>query len=243
MDYKLITLVGKHGEGKKVKVSPQDYDKLSKYRWFYSNVVATNVKIGDKYKKVSMHRMIMNPPQDKVVDHINGDKLDNRRSNLRICTQKENTRNRKSHKGSISEYKGVTFIKELKKRKWFAYIHLDGKRKNIGTFKTEEEAARAYDYYAKKHFGEYARLNFGNDIPEKPVKKKLTTPYRGISWCKRDKRYTGRLVHKAQRYDIGYYKTVEEAVEEYNKMVVRVLGDKAYTKIHVIRSSQNNEEQ
>jgi hypothetical protein len=91
-----------------------------------------------------------------VVDHINGDTLDNRRANLRVCTKSENNRNRRKLHPTTSRFKGV--YKNTKP--WIALIECNGKQFVLGRFASEEEAALAYDKAAKEHFGSFARLNF-----------------------------------------------------------------------------------
>jgi hypothetical protein len=90
------------------------------------------------------------------VDHINGDKTDNRRENLRLCTNAQNLRNGKS-RGGASKYKGVSFHKQNKN--WVASIMVDGMAKHIGSFAREEDAARAYNDAAMMLHGDFARLN------------------------------------------------------------------------------------
>ena len=108
-------------------------------------------------KKVYLHRLIMGFPKNKIVDHINGNKLDNRKSNLRICTQRQNAWNSiKKELGVSSKYKGVHFYKRT--GKWQSSIQA-GKRLHLGFFDTEKEAAKAYDFMAKKLRGEYANTN------------------------------------------------------------------------------------
>ena len=92
------------------------------------------------------------------VDHINGDRLDNRRFNLRLCTNQQNQMNKTKRVGSSSRFKGVYFQKTS--RKWVAAIQKDRKLKHIGLFSDELDAARAYDAAAKEAFGEFAWLNF-----------------------------------------------------------------------------------
>ena len=103
-----------------------------------------------------MSRVIMNCPKGKEVDHKNGNTLDNRHSNLRVCTHQENCRNRRPNKNCVSSYKGVSWFKG----KWTAIINCNGKHRYLGRFKNEIDAAKAYDKAAKKAFGEFACLNF-----------------------------------------------------------------------------------
>ena len=95
---------------------------------------------------------------DKDLDHINGVKDDNRIGNLREATKSENLYNKKGIGGS-SKYKGVSFNKQL--QKYVAYASLNKKRYHLGTFECEIAAAKAYDEFANKNFGNYKRINFG----------------------------------------------------------------------------------
>lgn len=103
-----------------------------------------------------LHRLIMQVRDEKiVVDHRNGNTLDNRRENLRGCIQRNNARNRDKSKTKLtSKYKGVHWCKG-----WMAQIRVNYKKLHLGTFKIEEDAAKAYNEAALKHFGEFARLN------------------------------------------------------------------------------------
>ena len=107
-----------------------------------------------------LHRLIINSPLGLHTDHINGDRLDNRRANLRVCTHAENARNRGGDSRNKSGYKGVNSSKNGKR--WMAYIRLAGKTTNLGTYDTKEEAARAYDEAALSLHGEFAWLNFSS---------------------------------------------------------------------------------
>jgi hypothetical protein len=105
-------------------------------------------------KKVYLHRVLMNCPANEVVDHINGDTTDNRRSNLRVCSNVMNTKNlKKQANGITSKYKGVSYYK--KGNNW--EVSVGGLY--IGRFKSEVEAALAYNESATSYFGKYARLN------------------------------------------------------------------------------------
>lgn len=117
------------------------------------------VKIYLNGKQEYLHRLIMKPTKGQIIDHINGDTLDNCRHNLRICSQSENIMNSKI-KGGTSKYKGVSYRPEQKRKKhWRAYIWINDRYVSLGTYLTEKEAAKAYNDAAKKHFGEYAKLN------------------------------------------------------------------------------------
>ena len=114
-------------------------------------------------KLVLIHRLIMGV-QDKgfhvLVDHKNGDKLDNRKSNLRICNKSQNERNAGMYKNNTSGFKGVYINKYSKKNPYIAYARdSEGKKKHIGCFSCPIEAAKAYNEYVKDNYGEFARLN------------------------------------------------------------------------------------
>lgn len=105
-----------------------------------------------------MHRALMKTPRGKKTDHINGDRLDNRKSNLRICTNKQNARNNRKQSNASSKYKGVTYYRES--RNYKAQINADYKVRHLGMFDNERHAALAYDLWAIDLFGEYAGTNF-----------------------------------------------------------------------------------
>lgn len=109
---------------------------------------------------VLLHRFLMEPPDDMDVDHKNGISLDNRRNNLRVCTHQQNTTNRgKPALPTQSRYQGVSRARDS----WRATICIDSNKFHLGCFKTEVEAAIAFDTAAKLLRGEFARLNFSSD--------------------------------------------------------------------------------
>ena len=147
-------------------VDKEDIPMLSKFKWGIrrekSHNYAACTNPSDYTKKIKMHRLIMNVWDPKIlIDHINHDTLDNRKNNLRICDAKGNAMNCSSHKDSLSKYKGVCFCKQT--GKWRAQLMSSGIKINIGRFKTEKEAAIAYDNAAKIHHKEFACLNFKNE--------------------------------------------------------------------------------
>lgn len=114
-----------------------------------------------RMKNILLHRMITNPDKNEEVDHINGNGLDNRRVNLRLCSHQDNMRNRKMLVNNTSGYTGIFYRKDSKRKKrWGAHIRIgDGKRLALGTYYTKQEAAMAYNRAAIKYHGEFARLN------------------------------------------------------------------------------------
>lgn len=142
-------------------VDAEDYDRLCKNKWHASKEGQTYyAKRKRSYKRISMHRVILSAPPGLEVDHINHNGLDNRKSNLRLCTHAENNRNRRpcTRPNQGSKYKGVSFIK--KANLFVAAIRCNGKYYHLGRFKNETDAAKAYDKKAKELFGEFSYLNF-----------------------------------------------------------------------------------
>lgn len=123
-----------------------------------SGYVAGNKTIAGKQRTVLFHREIMRCPEGLVIDHIDGDKLNNTRNNLRICTHQDNLRNRpKTLYPTSSRYKGVSF--DTACNRWAAAISIDNKSRRLGLYYKEVDAARAYDRAAVKYFGPFANLN------------------------------------------------------------------------------------
>lgn len=149
-------------QGKFALVDNEDFEKVNKYKWcFQTRGYAYRHAPAEFYSRgcvLYMHRIIMNAPDGIEVDHINGDKLDNRRENLRFANRSQNSRNTPKRKNGTSGFKGVTFVKRLSK--WKAQIEIDNRGKYLGVFLDKEDAARAYDEVAKMYFGEFAKLNF-----------------------------------------------------------------------------------
>jgi len=132
-------------KGKVTFVDDEDYELLSKYRWYFNRYAYTSIK---KYS-VGMHRIILKLHKgDKIqTDHINHNPLDNRRFNLRVATQSQNNANRRG-------YKGVHWSKTNKK--WRAMIQVDGIKKHIGLYSSVKKALLAYRNEKKKLFGKFA---------------------------------------------------------------------------------------
>lgn len=154
-------------QNKEVLVDDKDYDELIKYRWYFVDkprakygYVATDMRnTNNKYKTrhVYMHRFLLNPPRNKIVDHINRNGLDNRRANLRICTYTQNNGNFFMGVRNKSGYKGVSWHKAT--NKWRATLLYKGEQQYLGIYDDKLEAAKAYNEAAIKYFGEFARPN------------------------------------------------------------------------------------
>lgn len=142
-----------------VIVDDEDYQYLNQWKWrlgFYDSIIRGTRKNGI-YKLFILPRVIMNTPKGMDTDHIDGNRLDNRKSNLRICTHVENTRNRRPR---TKHFKGISW--HIRIKKWQARIRKDNKEFHLGYFDSDIEAAKAYNKVAPKYYGEFARLNVIN---------------------------------------------------------------------------------
>ncbi len=156
---KTITLT----KGMEAKVDNVDYPVVNQWKWHCLKIgyAARTVCSKPKRSMIYMHRQVAQLAGlslDHEIDHINGDKLDNRRCNLREATKAQNNMNRKVlRKGKSSKYRGVSYYKQM--HRWEAYIKLPDRKVRLGYFEDELEAAKAYNQAAKKHYGEFANLN------------------------------------------------------------------------------------
>jgi len=156
-DVRLIPLA----EGFYAYVDAADYEWLSQWQWHMASggYAARSVK----GRQIFMHREIMQPPEGMVVDHVDGNKANNCRFNLRVCTRRENQGNLPKQRGTHSRFKGVSYNK--RRDRYFAQCDFGGKHRWLGFFDDEVEAARAYDHAAVEECGEFARVNFPQEWP------------------------------------------------------------------------------
>lgn len=151
-------------QGLVAKIDDWNYDWLNQWKWFAHKNRNTYYaerwdKIGNKRIMIRMHRVIMNTPDDMVVDHIDHDGLNCLEENMRNCSELQNKRNRQAW--GNSKYLGVTIIRNGRLNgRITATIMVNGKKTHLAVCKTEIEAAMIYDNAAKKHYGEFANLNF-----------------------------------------------------------------------------------
>ena len=161
-------------QGKETLVDDEDYEMLMEHKWFANKDDKSGkfyvkrkspIDSNGKQKTICMHRVITNAPKGKQIDHINGNPLDNRKENLRTCTNQQNQMNRGKQNNNKSGYKGVRYMKKRKGminehfKPWVAQIKHNQKDIYLGMYKTKEEAALVYNKKAIELFGEYVYLN------------------------------------------------------------------------------------
>ena len=149
-------------KGKWALVDDEDYEEMNRWSWYCNNsYAARDFRENGVRVNLKMHRAITNTPAELEVDHRNGDKLDNRRKNLRIATHAQNLKNMKKHKDNSTGFKGVKKVscRVNKTNPYQAIIMVDGKSHSLGYFLTPEAAAQAYDKGARELHGEYSRTN------------------------------------------------------------------------------------
>jgi len=148
-------------------VDDEDYEYLMRWKWhaqpsrntFYA--IRTSPPINGKRYEVRMHRVLLeleHTDTEIKTDHIDRNGLNNQKANLRLVTVGQNNLNKSAHKNSTSKYKGVGW--NVTNKKWAARIKLNGNQTFLGLFKSEIDAAKAYDKAAKVYHGEFANLNF-----------------------------------------------------------------------------------
>ena len=163
--YNTYDLSGEYGIGYTSKNEPfyfdlEDYDLIKNYMWSKDNNGYIRTVINNK--TIKMHRLIMNPSKNNVIDHINHIVFDNRKNNLRICTYQENRMNTGLRSNNTSGETGVYFNKEI--NKWTPQIYVNGNAIRLGNYSDFNEAVKARKIAEKKYFGEFS---YDNSILEK----------------------------------------------------------------------------
>jgi len=160
-------------QGQFAIVDDEDYDRVAQFKWYahktkdkyYAARRKRNYK-GSRHTEF-LHHFIMQPSPNQQVDHIDGDRLNCTRANMRFSTQAQNVMNTAKRNDNTSGYKGVSWSK--RHQKWCASITAQGRHIYLGLFIDPADAARAYDAAACEYFGEYARTNFTVEIPSTDV--------------------------------------------------------------------------
>jgi len=143
-------------KGKVALVDDSDYEWLNQWKWHYKH--KDGAVRSTKATRIYMHRVVTQCPSEYEVDHINHDRLDNRRVNLRVCSHSQNQCNSAKLSSNTSGYKGVSWHKKV--GKWQSKIGHRGKSYYLGLFSDPVDAALAYDAKARETFGEFAACNF-----------------------------------------------------------------------------------
>lgn len=200
-----------------ILIDDEDFNKVSKYTWRIRWDGRAHSQI--RGKMTLLHRYILDAPNGFQVDHIDGNPLNNRKVNLRLCTNSQNQMNSKKRSNCKSKYKGVTF------RKGMYVLHVRGK--HIRAFQNEMDAAIGYDIIAKQLYGEFCRPNFPDGLSKKDLdrisnlltfKKEgvsyFSSKYKGIGFHKNSGKWRARVNCKDGWKTLGYHKTEEEALKQ-----------------------------
>jgi HNH endonuclease/AP2 domain len=222
-EFSLIALT----KGEYAIVDSDKFEFLSQWKWYYKankdkiTGYAARIDLSSgKRIYVSMHRLVClshyNLASEGVqdIDHINGNRLDNRASNLRPATRHQNSGNRGANKISKSGYKGVD-LSDPVKMVWRAQITDNGKKKSIGYFATKEEAALAYNQESLRIFGEFAYQNVVVGVTEfTKLIYRSSKEFRakGVSFHRGTKKWVAYTRESGRRIHIEYFKTEQEAI-------------------------------
>lgn len=218
-------------QGKTTIIDAADYEKVAPYKWMFHCGYVQSSEYDPATRKrhaVHMSHVILPCPDGMFVDHINRNKLDNRRCNLRIVTRSQNNANRCSFSNSRSQYKGV--VKSKKTGWWEAAIRKEGKQISLGSYETEIAAASAYNDYARRMWGEYAVLNEIDEVDYRRLRhlkgKNCSSIYRGVN-LRKDGKWVARITLDGKRRSLGYFDNEIDAAKAYNAAYENFYGREA----------------
>lgn len=209
-------------QGELAIVDDEDYEFINQWNWQYNNGYACRQQRNKgTRKKIYMHRVLSDSKEGEVTDHINFDKLDNRKSNLRKTDYKGNRVNTKSI-GGTSLFKGVRH--RSSNHGFSAQITNDGKQLELGTYEKEEDAALAYNRKAIELFGKLAHLNDiyddGREL-KTTLENKKTSKYTGVYFNKRNNKFTAKTSINRKTKHIGYFDSELEAAKAYDDYIIK----------------------
>jgi len=232
-----------------VMIDDEDYDYITGAY----NITINNrgyVYCKPKYRNMglfsmTLHKILINP--DKTgrsinIDHKDGNKLNNQKSNLRECSHHDNMKNRKPHNTYAqqevsSQYKGVYWNE--RDGKWIARLTTEkNKQKHLGLFKDEVSAANCYNWHCEREYGEFAMLNdcpymIKEEWEKNQYKKNTSSKYRGVTYDKKWNKWLMQIMHKGKNYSERFNSELE-AAKKYNELALRLKGDKA--KLNIINT-------
>ena len=208
------------------EIDDEDAEKVNEYKWNLWKDGYLMAYTGN-HKNSLLHRFVLGLQigDGKIVDHISGSRLDNRKCNLRICTQKENRYNSKKQRNSSSKFKGVQKTKYG--NKWEAIIYHNNKNIHLGRFENEIDGAASYDAAAVLLFGEFAYLNFPDRLEEYSKYTELqykypvySSKYRGVSFKKSNNKWQCSIRLDKKNVHIGYFSIEVEAAKKWDEYVI-----------------------
>lgn len=218
---KLIDVSTRTYQAVYAEVDDEDFEFLNQWKWSAEKRSATFYAIRSlrkpdgKKTTIRMHQQVLGIDGSLDIDHADGNGLNNQRKNLRPCSVAQNQQNRRVTR-KTSVFKGVQWDKSH--GCWKSHVVVNGKRLALGSFKTEEAAARRYDQAAKAHFGEFARLNFPGDcceaIPASVVPRSPKSLPRGVHLRPSGKFAANKRVH-GRNYYLGLFGTADDASRAY----------------------------
>lgn len=222
--------------GQVALVDDEDYESLKEFNWCATKAKNTYyatrafVKPDGKRTNIFMHQFLCG----KGTDHIDGNGLNNQRNNLRLASKQQNSWNQRVSRVNKSGFKGVSW--NARRKKWLAQMNVNGTYFYLGDHATPEEAARAYDNAARKHQGEYARLNFplpgersarqeSMPLTDTPANGRNliatnTSGFRGIYWNRRIRKWIARIGVKRKTVQLGAFVKPEDAARAYDNAVI-----------------------
>lgn len=224
--------------GAVVTVSADDYEMLSQHKWYLSAHGYAARTDAPTRKRYYMHRVINQTPAGMHTDHVDGNKLNCTRGNLRTVTVTQNMQNkRKARAVKSSRFKGVNYRAPRGAGTgsgcWAAHIKYDGKKRHLGHYVTEFDAAWRYNIEAQRVFGEFAKLNVLplDFLASKPGPTLFLVPkyskYRGVTWSKQQNSWLAYVAVNGKRVHTSFHDTEEEAAVAFNAAAVKHHGEKA----------------
>lgn len=216
-------------------VDAADMDRVRKFRnsWCYAKAKSGQIYVvgtlpyhrPNKRIPVYLHRWILDTPSDLVVDHINRNPLDNRRSNLRICTRRENSQNMGANSLSTTKIRGVYFEKQI--NKWRAQITVNGKSLRLGCFSDIEDAILCVRN-ARAYYMPFSQEAIEIPNPVRPVVQHAqigVSGYRNVHWVKNAGMWQVRFIVNKTAIDYGYFHDVQDAAKCADEIRSKISGE------------------